>query len=218
MSKYDDEVIEIIKNGPYMAYNIKLMISNDGEKMETKPKMSLCRCGHSEDKPFCDGSHLDVDFNDEKKEDRVPDKVVKYKGDNITIYDNRGVCSHIGYCTGLLPMVFDKSRFKWIDPNAADVKDIIKICELCPSGSLSYSLPGGERIQVEHKHKKKIKISPGPYGEHGPFDVEGGIKLKSEENFEPECEEHYSLCRCGSSKNKPFCDGTHRTQTKYKKE
>src|SRR6056297_2306842 len=106
MSKYDEEVIEIIKNGPYMAYNIKLMISSDGEKIETKPKMTLCRCGHSEDKPFCDGTHLDVDFKDEKKEDRVPDKVVKYKGDNITIYDNRGVCSHIGYCTGLIPMVF----------------------------------------------------------------------------------------------------------------
>jgi CDGSH-type Zn-finger protein len=217
MSKYEDQVIEIIKDGPYIAYNIKMMISSNGEEMDTSPRMVLCRCGHSDDKPFCDGSHMDVDFNDEKKEDRVPDKVIKYEGKNITIYDNRGVCTHIGYCTNLLPKVFDKTRFKWIDPNAADVKDIIRICELCPSGALSYSLSGGERVKKVGNQRKKIRVSPGPYGENGPYDIEGGIELKSEQGFEPECDEHYSLCRCGASKNKPFCDGSHRYQDKFAK-
>ena len=216
MSKYDDEVIEIIKDGPYIAYNVKLMLNSKGEEMESSSRMSLCRCGHSEDQPFCDGSHMDVDFDDEKKEDRVSDKVIKYEGKNITIYDNRGICSHIGYCTNLLPKVFDKTRFKWIDPDAADAKDIIRICELCPSGALSYSLPGGERVKKVGSQRKKIRISPGPYGENGPFDIEGGIKLKSDRDHAPECEEHYSLCRCGASKNKPFCDGSHRFYENYK--
>ena len=216
MSKYDDEVIEIIKDGPYIAYNVKLMLNSKGEEMETSSRMSLCRCGHSEDQPFCDGSHMDVDFDDEKKEDRVSDKVIKYEGKNITIYDNRGICSHIGYCTNLLPKVFDKTRFKWIDPDAADAKDIIRICELCPSGALSYSLPGGERVKKVGNQRKKIRISPGPYGKNGPFDIEGGIKLKSDRDHAPECEEHYSLCRCGASKNKPFCDGSHRFYENYK--
>lgn len=216
MSKYDDEVIEIINNGPYIAYNVKLMLNNKGEEMETSSRMVLCRCGHSDDQPFCDGSHTDVDFDDEKKEDRVSDKVIKYEGENITIYDNRGICSHIGYCTNLLPKVFDKTRFKWINPDSADAMDIIRICELCPSGALSYSLPGGERVKKVGNQRKKIRISPGPYGENGPFDVEGGIKLKSERKHEPECEEHYSLCCCGASKNKPFCDGSHRFYENYK--
>jgi CDGSH-type Zn-finger protein len=216
MSDYEEEVIEIIEDGPYIAYNVKLMTDKDGNKIDTSPRMVLCRCGHSDDKPFCDGTHAEIDFNDDKKEDRVSDKVIAYEGDNITIYDNRGVCSHIGYCTGLLPEVFDKTRFKWIKPNAADVKDIIKICELCPSGALSYSLPGGERVQKPVKHKKKIKVSPNPYGDNGPYDVFGGIKLISKQGYSPECEEHYSLCRCGSSKNMPFCDGSHRPKAKYK--
>jgi len=218
MSDYEEEVIEIIEDGPYIAYNIKLMIGKDGNKIETSPRMVLCRCGHSDDKPFCDGTHNEIDFNDDKKEDRVPDKVIAYEGDNITIYDNRGVCSHIGYCTGLLPQVFDKTRFKWIDPNAADAKDIMKVCELCPSGALSYSLPGGERIKTPVQHKKKIKVSPNPYGDNGPYDVFGGIKLESNRGFTPECEEHYSLCRCGSSKNMPFCDGSHRDQIEFDEE
>lgn len=215
LSKYDNEVIEIIKNGPYAAYNIKLMIGSNGDIIDTKPKMILCRCGHSDNKPFCDGTHLEINFKDDKEEDRVEDKVIAYEGKNITVYDNRGVCSHIGYCTNLLPEVFDKSKFKWIDPDGADARDIIRICELCPSGALSYSLPGGGRIKKVGNQKKKIKISPGPYGKNGPFDIKGGIELKSEEDFEPECEEHYSLCRCGASKNKPFCDGSHRYQKKY---
>lgn len=216
MSKYKDEVIEIIKNGPYVAFNIKLILDSRGEQLETSPQMSLCRCGHSQKKPFCDGTHQDIGFNDEKKENHKTDKVIAYRGDNIIIYDNHGICSHIGYCINLLPTVFDESKFKWINPDGANVQDIIRICELCPSGALSYSLPGGERIKSGVKKRPKIKISPGPYGENGPYDIEGGIRLKSKEDFKPECKEHYSLCSCGASKNKPFCDGSHRFHSKYK--
>jgi len=45
-------------------------------------------------------------------------------------------------------------------------------------------------------------------GSH-PLEVTGCIELRGDENDKPECEEHYTLCRCGVSQNKPFCDGSH---------
>ena len=104
--------------------------------------MALCRCGASTSKPFCDGSHGRIGFTDEKDSDRVPDCVKDYAGRNITIHDNRGVCSHDGACIRGLPGVFDREAKPWIDPNGAARHEIIETIERCPSGALSYSLEG----------------------------------------------------------------------------
>ncbi|MHC4779758.1 MAG: CDGSH iron-sulfur domain-containing protein [Planctomycetota bacterium] len=52
-------------------------------------------------------------------------------------------------------------------------------------------------------------MSPRHFDQGGPYDVTGGIALMDPEGSTPESREHCTLCRCGSSKNKPFCDGTH---------
>jgi hypothetical protein len=72
----------------------------------------------------------------------------------------------------------------------------------CPSGALSYSIDG-----VEHRDQDReptIFVAP-----NGPYVVTGGPDLPDTTMAEGASMEHFTLCRCGKSKNKPFCDGTH---------
>jgi uncharacterized Fe-S cluster protein YjdI len=143
-----------------------------------------------------------VGFTGEKVEGRQPDKVDNYVGKEITIHDNRGVCSHRGYCTDNLPNVFRMKVEPWIDPDGASVEDIIRVVEMCPSGALSYTKDG-----VLHKD---VDREPGiTVTKDGPYDAVGGIELDDPEGNTPESKEHFTLCRCGASKNKPFCSGEH---------
>lgn len=207
--KNERAVIKIMKDGPYIVKEVKIFKNSKGENIPSKPVMILCRCGISSTKPFCDGTHTKINFNGDKDQNRVPDIVDIYEGKSITIYDNRGVCSHRGYCTDELPSVWKGGKEPWIDPDGASAEEIIKICEKCPSGALSYSLPGGKRIQDVEGREEKISISPRHYGADGPYDVTGGITIEDPDGAEPESKEHYTLCRCGASKNKPFCNGEH---------
>lgn len=206
-----NEKIKVIKNGPLIAYNIENFYDECGEKIETKSVMSLCRCGHSKTKPFCDGTHGKESFDDAKIEPRCPDRIDIYEGKEITVYDNRAVCSHPGYCTDMLPEVFHSGQINWIFPDKGKVEDIIKVCEVCPSGALSYKLTGEKNIiNRPPDDEKKITIGRGYNRYDGPFEVSGGIELDDPEGNKPDSVEHYALCRCGHSKNKPFCDGRHR--------
>ena len=164
--------------------------------------MILCRCGQSKNKPFCDGIHNKINFNSEKLEGRQPDQVDNYVGEGITIHDNRGVCSHIGYCTDNLPSVFRMKKEPWIDPDGASVADVIKLIKTCPSGALSYSVDGVKHDTLDRGPSIILR-------QDGPYHIEGEIELDDYNQSKPQSKEHYTLCRCGGSKNKPFCDGTH---------
>lgn len=202
-------ILEVSRNGPYMVKNLKILKNTKGEEIPTEPLMALCRCGHSSTKPFCDGTHIEVEFDGGKDESRVEDKVDVYEGKDITIYDNRGVCSHRGYCSEALPAVFGRDKEPWINPDGASADEIIIVCQKCPSGALSFGLPGEERIQDVAGREEEIALAPLRYETHGPYDVSGEIPLMDEDGTVPESKEHYTLCRCGASKNKPFCTGEH---------
>lgn len=98
--------------------------------------------------------------------------------------------------------MFRKNHIPWIDPDGAPAAAIIAAIEHCPSGALSYQL--GSRRYQELEAEPGITLAP-----NGPLHVQGGILLKDDKGSKPECREHYTLCRCGGSKNKPFCDGSH---------
>lgn len=98
--------IEATLNGPYIVRDLDTFKNSRGESIKTKPVMALCRCGQSSTKPFCNGTHAKIGFSSAKLDGRVPDRMDDYKGKEITIHDNRGVCSHAGYCTDNLPSVF----------------------------------------------------------------------------------------------------------------
>ncbi len=90
----------------------------------------------------------------------------------------------------------------WIDPGGASAEELIGAAKRCPSGALSYSIEGVE--QRDQDRPPQVLVS-----RNGPYYVTGGVELENEARGEGTSEEHYALCRCGGSKNKPFCDGTH---------
>ncbi len=201
MSPDDRPTITPKPDGPYLVKNLT-RLSNRNGSIEARPAMALCRCGGSANKPFCDGTHARIGFSSARAEDRVPDRRDNYEAGTLTIHDNRGMCSHAGYCTDGLPSVFRLRTEPWIDPRGAPAEQIRETVRKCPSGALSYSIEG-----VEHRDREgppAIVVSP-----NGPYVVTGGPELADTPPGEGGSPEHFTLCRCGGSRNKPFCDGSH---------
>jgi len=188
-------------NGPYVVKGLQSFRNVKGP-IEPKPVMGLCRCGRSENKPFCDGTHSTVGFSSAKLDGRTPDQRDDYQGEAITVHDNRGICAHAGRCTDGLPAVFRLKEEPFVDPNAAPPDAIASTIRTCPSGALSYTVDGVE--QRDRDGEPAVFVAP-----HGPYVVSGGPELANTERGQGASTEHYTLCRCGGSKNKPFCDGTH---------
>jgi len=199
--KNETPKITPFKNGPLGVKNLKKLTNSRGELIETKVSLALCRCGASSNKPFCDGTHASIGFTSDKAKELVPDKKENYKGKSITIHDNRGICAHAGFCTDNLPGVF-KSGEPWIHPDEADIEEIKRIIKMCPSGALSYSEKNKETN--EFFEEAEIIVS-----KNGPYHIRGKIKIEDTNLGDKASLEHYALCRCGKSANKPRCDGTH---------
>lgn len=196
--------IEPTKDGPYSVKDLENFENSKGQKIQTRPSMLLCRCGGSKNKPFCDGTHATTGFSGKKLNDGRNDKRDNYEGKKITIHDNRSICAHSGFCTDGSPKVFKLGKEPWIYPNAEEAESIIKTIKKCPSGALSYSIDNTEHRDQDRK--PMIYVS-----KDGPYYITGYIEIKNEPRAEGTSEEHYTLCRCGGSKNKPFCDATHWT-------
>jgi CDGSH-type Zn-finger protein len=194
--------IEPELNGPYLVTNVTTLNNSRGERIDPRPHMVLCRCGGSWNKPFCDGTHARNGFESETLDGRTPDRRDTYVGADVTIHDNRGICQHAGFCTDNLASVFKLHQDPWIDPNGAKAEAIIAQVRQCPSGALSYSVRGTEHRDLNRS--PAIAVS-----KDGPYRVTGNVELETEPWGEGASKEHYALCRCGGSKNKPFCDGTH---------
>ena len=126
-------------NGPYFLFDdptprpVGNLQNSRGDGYTRVRYVALCRCGGSQSKPFCDGTHMINSFSSEKEPDRQPDKRESYVGQGITIHDNRGICAHSGYCTDGLPAVFRLRTEPWIDPDAAEVAAIVETVKKCPS-------------------------------------------------------------------------------------
>ncbi len=187
-------------NGPLIVKNLPQLTEANGNLFSLKKAtVALCRCGKSKNKPFCDGTHGKIGWKSEKLEGRQPRRVDSYVG-KITIHDDRGICSHAGFCTNGLPKVFRMATEPWIDADAETVEKIINTIKKCPSGALSYSIDG--KLYNSFSEQAEVQVT-----EDGPYFVIGNLELKDTDH--PESKEHFALCRCGKSRNKPFCDGQH---------
>jgi len=200
--------IACLSNGPYYLLNdmqaspVPNLVRASGEPCATVRGVALCRCGGSKNKPFCDGTHSTNGFSDRKLADSRADRRETYRGKAITIFDNRAICSHAGHCTDSLKAVFRMGAEPWIDPEGAAAEEIIATIRKCPSGALSYAIDGVEAEPPARPPKVVVT-------DNGPFAVSGGIELMGVEFGDGASREHYTLCRCGASANKPFCDGSH---------
>ena len=195
-------------NGPYYLLNdmevtpVPNLRRASGEACANVRAVALCRCGASKNKPFCDGTHSAIGFKDAKTADPSKDRRESYAGKRITILDNRSICAHAGFCTDELKSVFRMHEEPWIAPDEAGVKEIVATIRKCPSGALSYAIDGVEAEPPERP--AMITVT-----HNGPYALTGGIELMGVKFGEGASTEHYTLCRCGASKNKPFCDGSH---------
>jgi CDGSH-type Zn-finger protein len=200
--------IAILPNGPYYLLNdpqpapVPNLRRASGDPCVTARGVALCRCGGSKNKPFCDGTHGTLGFSDRKISDGSRDRRESYAGKGITIFDNRAIRSHAGQCTDGLKAVFRQHQEPWIDPEGAAVREVIETIGKCPSGALSYAVDGVEAPPPERAPMVTV-VNDGPYA------VSGGMELMGARFGDGASTEHYTLCRCGQSKNKPFCDGSH---------
>jgi CDGSH-type Zn-finger protein/truncated hemoglobin YjbI len=198
-------------NGPYLVTNADRLRNWLGEEIALSPQMALCRCGESLIKPICDGACSSNRFSDRKDPKRVPDRRDTYEGLQLTVFDNRGICQHSGFCTDRLNTVFHTDG-AFVTPSGGRMDDIIRSVRDCPSGALGYAFNGVEaRDQVDWEHTREPAIE---VTKDGPYRVTGGIPLTDARGepvrrAEGSSLEHYALCRCGHSQNKPFCSGMH---------
>ena len=151
-----------LPNGPYYLLNdmkpkiVENLQNSKGEPLSAVTGVALCRCGASNNKPFCDGTHATIGFSSEnkgtkkdasgeEKENVIKDKRKDYVGKKIAVHDNRRICSHAAECVNSLPSVFRLNARPWIDSDGANVEEIINTIRKCPSGALSYSIDGIEQ-------------------------------------------------------------------------
>jgi CDGSH-type Zn-finger protein/truncated hemoglobin YjbI len=205
-----DSEIRVERNGPYRVSWVEHFTNWLGEELPRQEQIKLCRCGQSRNKPFCDGSHTAANFSGEKDSNRAPDNQDTYEGQQIEILDNRGICAHSGFCTERLASVFHAGQEPFITPSGGRMDEIIQAVRACPSGALSYGIDHVEaRSQVDRDRPPSIEIS-----KDGPYRITGGVRLVDEFGNDMagpkgSSREHFSLCRCGHSQNKPFCSGMH---------
>lgn len=194
-----------LPNGPYYLINdmqpkVVYNLQNfKGEPLSTTVGIALCRCGASKNKPFCDGTHNVIGFssanrtldeNDDTKKTAIKDKRRDYPGKEITVHDNRKICSHAAECVNNLSSVFKLGSRPWINPDASKMNDIVDVVRRCPSGALSYSIDGVEYRDPEEQRNPIVTVL-----KNGPYHITGGIELIGEniQFGEGASKEHYTL-------------------------
>jgi CDGSH-type Zn-finger protein/truncated hemoglobin YjbI len=180
------------------------------------PQLALCRCGASALKPFCDGTHATSGFTDGKDPNRVPDQRDTYPGQQVTIFDNRGICQHSGLCSDRVPTAFRTKAEPFVAPSGGRLDELVRAVRDCPSGALSLAFDSADDREEARDladwhgtRERAIEVT-----QDGPYRVTGGIPVIDAAGADVpraagSSREHYALCRCGHSQNKPFCSGMH---------
>lgn len=126
-------------------------------------------------------------------------QIDEYKGKHLTIFNDGKRCIHSRHCVLDLSTVFKPSvDGPWIDPDAADAQVVRAVVTKCPSGSLRFR-PEGDTPAEQPPTVNVVRTwENGPLAFHAELDVGG-----DRESYRA------TLCRCGKSFNKPYCDGMH---------
>lgn len=134
----------------------------------------------------------------------MPDKKVhKYSGKEIDVFWDERLCIHIAECLKAEGGMFNLGRLPWCQPDLVSVEKAMEIVERCPTGSLFYKNKDGEITESAAEENTIFVTYNGPFFISGDLEIEGiteemqGVKFRA------------ALCRCGKSKNKPFCDNKH---------
>lgn len=167
----------------------------------------LCRCGSSQKKPYCDGTHLKVEWDAEltAKDDKFLSGAKVYEGPRYTLWDKESLCAIARFC--------DAGRGAWEmiqNPNSEQEAELsLRISQLCPAGRLVVQDNATGRMLEPSMQESIGLIEDTPQGISGPIWVRGGIPMVTEVGDILERRNRVTLCRRGASKNKPYCDGSH---------
>lgn len=131
--------------------------------------------------------------------------IKEYSNEDITVVWNPEICIHSGNCVRGLQKVFDPKKRPWVNINAATTKELITTINNCPSGAIKYRRNIMEENNSQKSETTKIKVVAG-----GPLLVNGPLIVVDKDGTETQKEGNVALCRCGASKNKPYCDGSHK--------
>jgi len=219
MTKENNKRIKVSKDGPYIVSgnipinHLEYIPDNHGASIEyketgkypEKATCGLCRCGKSQNKPYCDGSHLQGFDGTETARHAAYDEMAEHiKGKQMDLMDAEELCAGARFC--------DTKGGTWNLVTRSDypqAKDIIEYqCTHCPSGRLTAVTKEGKRIEPDLPREISIIEDVAAHKE-GPIWVKGGIEIEDSTGKIYPSRNRVTLCRCGKSENKPFCDGSH---------
>jgi len=214
--------ITVTEDGPYLVsggvplLRVEIVTNEAGEsvawreveRIEAPERYQLCRCGHSAEKPFCDGTHAEIGFDGTETagHDSFLEQSAPIDGPGIRIRDARRLCAEARFC--------DRGGGLWNLVQACDDQEkralVIQEARDCPSGR--YALCDiGTDDPLESDLEASIGLIEDPsIGVSGPLWVRGGIEIEDADGVSYEIRNRVTLCRCGQSANKPFCDSAHK--------
>ena len=212
--------IEVTKDGPYLVSgNLPLseqwIVTNkegdsldyrEGKKFPAQAQYALCRCGHSSSKPFCDGTHAKVRFDGAETAGHQPyiEQAETIEGPVMTLTDQENLCAFARFCD-------PKGRiWNLVTQDSPEAQEIAKHeAAHCPAGRLVvWDKETGKAIEPKFEPSLGL-IEDTEKKVGGPIWVRGGIPVVSADGKTYEIRNRMTLCRCGKSNNKPFCDGNH---------
>ena len=211
--------IKVTKNGPYIVtgglplrgmvievdykgYPLHWVLTKNYKARET---YSLCRCGRSKNKPYCDGSHEKVCFKGVETADRTPylEDVRVYDGPELKLTDKKVLCIGAGFCT--------RAGNSWnltVNSDTPEYKETaIQQAADCPSGRLVEWDKRGNAIEPDLE--PSIAVTEDQDGVSGALWVRGGVEIEAADGHVYEVRNRVTLCRCGRSQIQPLCDGSH---------
>lgn len=220
MDPVDGMKVKVTKDGPYIVsggvpmYVESIVPDADGEseswrtdaRLDDRERCGLCRCGHSGSKPLCDGSHLDVGFVGTETADFGPylERCEVLEGPVVNVADLKELCADARFC--------HRDGTVWhrvYEDTSQAAETVVRECDLCPSGRYTaLDRETGEAHEPELEPSIAFVQDP-QMGVSGPIWVRGGIEIESADGQAYEVRNRVTLCRCGQSKNKPYCDGSH---------
>lgn len=227
MEKFKDNVqkethykVKVTKDGPYMVSGgvplseQSMCVDSDGQchgwkegkKYPTQESYDLCRCGHSKNKPYCDGTHAKIQFDgaEQAAHSSYLEQANAINGPLLKLTDAEVFCAGARFC--------DRAGGTWelteesSNPDAR--QKAIEETGDCPSGRLVVWDKGGNVIEPDFEPSIGL-VKDTQAGKMGPLWVRGGIPVESADGVPYEVRNRVTLCRCGKSSNKPFCDGSH---------
>jgi len=222
LSKQSKCRITITKDGPYLVSgNVpleeKIITSGetgneymDGRRYPQMEHYALCRCGQSKNMPFCDGEHQKTCFDGSETASRESflNKADVVEGPTLTLTDSEDLCAFARFCHLDIGSVWEMTENS--DDPELKAGAIKAACD-CPAGRLVIWDNESKR-PIEPSYEPSIVILQDPSrGCSGPIWVRGGIPIQSSDGTDYEIRNRVTLCRCGQSGNKPFCDATHVT-------